>query len=986
MADDADRPEQQDEAKAPPCPWLDFDAEWYAARHLRRHVAGEPTDPQEHYARVGLARGYGPNPFFDEAWYRATYADARAAIRRGHFASGFAHYCAVGFATHNPHWLFDERLYLAKRPDVTSKGLQASGLRNGYHHYLIAGQNEGASGSPFFDPVLFAEATGIADQPFTALVTAPALTTLRLSPYFDPAWYQAMHPEVGHLVAEGRYQGALHHYLTNPTPAAFAGSADFDEAYYRARNKDVAADLDAGRLRTGYQHFLLAGRLEGRRPSPWFDPVFYRGLADVASALTEDPLLTPFDHYLRTGKALGLPTLPPPHLVPPAQRAGTEAAGRDIFARMAHLRADLAWRGGLRFDRPDAPDVSVVIVGFNQFDLTMQTLDSLAASRGVSFEVVFVDNASTDETRRIEGHAPGMTVLRNELNEGFVYGANQGIEAARGRHVLLLNNDVLIDPHALRHARDRLDHDPGIGAVGGRIVRTHGALQEAGCIVFRDGGTMGYGRDADPFDPQYDFVREVDFCSGVFLMIPRAALDRVGLLDEEYAPAYYEEVDLCARLWQAGLRVVYDPAILVQHLEYGSSRNPDAPRALMRHNRNVFLARHGDWVAGKCVPDPAMALEGRAARRRRRVLFIEDVVPYRHLGSGFGRAADIVASLAALDCDVTVLPVNPSDLPPGRKRAGFPETVEILHDHELSRVPAFFAAREGYYDTVWLCRAHNLARLASVVGGAWGPLRHARVVLDTEALASNRLAALAELEGRAFDLGAALARELTLARIPDALVCVTAQERRQAEALGFPVVTELGHAMTARPGATPFAQRRDILALGSLHAADTPNADGLLWFITQVWPRVRAAIAGVRLLIGGYAGPGIDAAALFAAEGVEHLGFVEDPAPFYDQARVFLAPTRFSAGAPFKVLEAAAAGLPVMATAPLARQLGWEADAIASADAADPAAFAAALMALYTKQAQWKRVRAGALARIEAECDPAQFRARVGEIIGPFTP
>jgi GT2 family glycosyltransferase len=93
-------------------------------------------------------------------------------------------------------------------------------------------------------------------------------------------------------------------------------------------------------------------------------------------------------------------------------------------------------------------------------------------------------------------------------------------------------------------------------------------------------------------------------------MVRRSVLTEMGSLDPVYAPAYYEETDLCARLWQRDLRVVYDPAIVVIHLEFGTSRNPDAPRAQMRRNRDVFVARHREWLAGssrRMSPSPITA-------------------------------------------------------------------------------------------------------------------------------------------------------------------------------------------------------------------------------------------------------------------------------------------------------------------------------------------------------------------------------------------
>jgi GT2 family glycosyltransferase len=935
-----------------------------------------------HYTLLGIARGQSPNPYFDESWYLSTYPDVRDVIANGAFPSGFAHYCATGYLSRNPHWLFNDHMYRARRGDLSFEELSSNGLRNGYHHYLIAGQNEGSTGSMFFDPAVLQDIAGIVDVPFTTLLTAPWLGNLKLSHYFDPDWYMAMYEDVEDAIADGLYGCALHHYLCNPTPQNYAGSPDFDEAFYGSRYPDIGEAIRAGALRNGYTHFVEHGRSEDRQPSPWFDPTVYKGDKSVAQDLRDNPTLTAFDHYLRYGRRRGLATVQAPHRRSVEQRPGTEEAGKDIFARMAHLWASSAASAGIAFDTPATPDISVVMCAFNHYDLTIQTLLHLSGSTGVSFEVILIDNASLDATRHIERCVKGLRLIRNTTNAGFLLATNQGIAAARGRYVLLLNNDVILPPNALLLAMKRLEGDLTVGAVGGKVVRTHGQLQEAGCMLFSNGSALGYGRDRDPYDPEFNFVRDVDYCSGVFLMLPAPVLAELGGLDVDYAPAYYEETDLCVRVWKRGLRVVYDPAVVIIHLEFGSSRNPDAPRALMRRNRDIFVAKHRDWLGAKMLPNLRAAINGRTATRRPRVLLIEDTIPYRHIGSGFVRSADVVASLVDIGCDVTVYPMNPV-VPQPDPREGFDETVELLWNHDITHAAAFLAERETYYDHVWVCRAHNLHRLTSVIGsGNWGPFTHAHVVLDTEALACNREAAFATLEGSATDIGRALRRELRQSYLVQDICCVNEMEAQQLRDAGLPRVHVLGHAMEARPTPNGFAARRDILALGSLYAADTPNFDGLRWFISEVWPLVRAALGDVRLLVAGYVADGLDAAGLLAGPGVVHLGFVEDARELYNEARVFLAPTRFAAGIPFKVHEAASMGVPVMATDLLARQLGWQAGLdIVACSAGKPAVFGGMLMALYSDEILWNTIRNEALERIKTECSCDAFTSKIGRIL-----
>ena len=111
------------------------------------------------------------------------------------------------------------------------------------------------------------------------------------------------------------------------------------------------------------------------------------------------------------------------------------------------------------------------------------------------------------------------------------------------------------------------------------ILRSHGLVQEAGNIIYCDGSTLGYGRDASPLAPEVNFARDVEFSSGVFLMARRSLLNELGGFDEAFAPAYYEDADLCLRIRGAGYRVVYDPGVIVYHLEYGSAVSNRASEA-----------------------------------------------------------------------------------------------------------------------------------------------------------------------------------------------------------------------------------------------------------------------------------------------------------------------------------------------------------------------------------------------------------------------
>jgi GT2 family glycosyltransferase len=977
-------------------PWASFDAAWYGRTY---QVAGNvATASPERLLALYIARGQGlghsPNPLFSEAWYRKTHPELAAAIEAGQYLSGFEHYCLVGYLDESPHWLFDAGAYRAAHSDLTPESMASNGMLNHYAHFLKYGTFEGRIAHPFFWSHLYL--AGLPSEqrqdaqvlgPYQHFLRSPRPAGLepRTTPYFSPAWYLSTYADVSAKIAEGECESALHHYLTNHEPTQFDPLPIFSERTYLMRNSDVARAVEAGKIRCGYHHFIADGVKERRVFSRSIDLDSYVAThAIVRADLADDTKLDPFLHLLTIGTTLGLAagldTLPGRERTP-------ETQAKTLFTDDAEVVALLHARHPIDFTMTGRPDVSVIMVAHNRFALTLAALASLRATYAGAIELILVDSGSTDEVVSLSRYVVGAKLLRFDANVGFVIACNAALGEATAETVIYLNNDTRLAPRAITAALERMASSSHVGAIGGKIIRAHGRLQEAGCILWRDGGTSGYLRDHCPLEPQANFVRDVDFCSGVFLAVPTVLARALGGFDVDYAPSYYEDVDLCIRIAQLGFRVIYDPGIVVYHLEYGSARDTDEVDIAIALGRERFLLKHMAIAATRCdrLSDPEAKARSTDSDRHR-VLFIDDTIPVRDLGSGFARANDIITEMVALGLSVSVFPINASKTPIVSAFAGFPDTVEILHDQSIDGLKEFLSERPRYFGSVWVSRTHNLERVRDTLDGVTSADgQHLRVILDTEAIATmrNHLRSKITAPQESFDLATALNAELQSAAGADRIVCVSEPERGILTRMGISNVSVLGHCRDIRLTPRPFEERAGMLVLGAIHDHDSPNYDGLRWLVDDVLPLVEAEVgAGLRLTVAGYTAAGVSLAKFSGDPRIIFRGYVPDTWLLYDAHRIFLAPTRYAAGIPYKVHEASSFGLPVVATSLLADQMGWsDGDELLVADADDPAAFARQIVRLNREPALWHDLRASATRRLRRDQGRPAYRESIRSVV-----
>lgn len=232
--------------------------------------------------------------------------------------------------------------------------------------------------------------------------------------------------------------------------------------------------------------------------------------------------------------------------------------------------ADLAGAASnIRLQATPSPMVSIIVPVYNQIKCTLECLTSIIRHTGdnTSYEIIVADDASTDETSALLGRIEHLRISRNRKNLGFLRNCNEAAKLARGRYILLLNNDVQVTKGWLDALIEVFQSSIGVGAVGPKIVYPSGHLQEAGVALRRDGTAQMIGVAELPEMPQYNYQRDVDYCSGACLLLEAQLFRELGGLDDTFAPAYCEDADLCMQIHARGLRVVYSPrSVVIHHL------------------------------------------------------------------------------------------------------------------------------------------------------------------------------------------------------------------------------------------------------------------------------------------------------------------------------------------------------------------------------------------------------------------------------------
>jgi GT2 family glycosyltransferase/glycosyltransferase involved in cell wall biosynthesis len=681
-------------------------------------------------------------------------------------------------------------------------------------------------------------------------------------------------------------------------------------------------------------------------------PSGYGHLEKIAAAYSkwrkEHPEIKNIDDEIKAVQVAKIPRSLQPGT---ASQAPASAPRQEVVATPAGPDLPL---GSICFPQHEEVDVSIVIPVFNQLEYTHPCLASLqAVQEQTRFEVIVVDDCSTDRTPEVIPELPGVVYLRNDSNAGFIASCNTGGKTARGKYLVFLNNDTLVKPGWLTALLDTFKEERRTGIVGSKLLYPDGRLQEAGGIIWQDASGWNYGKFDDPDKPEYNYLRDVDYCSAAALMVPKALFESVGGFDSRYAPGYYEDTDLAFKVREAGYRVLYQPLSEVIHHE-GATGGTDISSGAKKHqeiNRSTFAEVWSDELAKRPVNGDVTFLQRPRSASGKNILVIDHHLPMPDRDSGSLRMFQILKILQRLGHRVTFLPDNLADMPPYtcelQKRG-----IQVVHHPYVKRVRDYLISHGHIFDVVVLSRC-DFARKHIADVRLHAP--QSRIIFDTVDLHYLREQREAQLTQDADVRRKAQERQqledYLIKGADETWVVSPIEQQMLQEKWPHKSIQVVSNIVEISRSLTPFALRHDWLFIGGFQ--HRPNIDAVLFFVEKIYPLIRDRLPDAKFyIIGDKAPPEIVA---MASDRIIVAGLQRDVRSFFDSVRLSVAPLRFGAGIKGKINQSMAFGVPVVATSIAVEGMNLnDHEHVLVAD--EPGDFARALIELYESEELWKRL------------------------------
>ncbi|MDF2476829.1 MAG: hypothetical protein K0S24_2312 [Sphingobacterium sp.] len=603
------------------------------------------------------------------------------------------------------------------------------------------------------------------------------------------------------------------------------------------------------------------------------------------------------------------------------------------------------------------PTVSIIIPFYNQEAYTWSCLNSIYQHLPtVSFEILLINDNSSDSVdfSLIEN----IQVINNPKNLGFLKSVNRGISLARGEYIYLLNNDTIVKKGFLDALYEVFETYQNVGAVGSKLLNSDGSLQEAGCIFTKDGNISQIVKK-EHYYPEVNYIYKVDYCSGCSLLFKKYDDNHeLNLFDEQFAPAYFEETDLCFSLrYLQGKDIYYTPFSQVIHfngVSYNSKNGGEnqIKQQFFQKNLKKFKFKWSKQIADIS----ALNAEQRILELydNKSIVFFYYRLPEYDNNSGDLRLTEIIKAFKALGYHITLIVesnrINNSYLSffqktgvstyyEYRKRKGLRKFINNIQ--HISPICWFYTA------DVFISHYKTVQKL----------LQKPKLVFDMVDIHHLRLLRMLELDPLNKDLKKwhlkALENEKIASSKADIVIPISDEEGIYMEKFCSPdkmtVISNVHYPKVNIEQTPSFQHRIGLLFIGSKHL---PNIDSVQFLYEDIMPHIWKTNPEIELQVVG----DVNTLLNISHPKIKLLGHVPDITEYFLNSKLMVAPLRYGAGVKGKIGQAFEYYLPVVTSKIGAEGMQLiDGETVLLAETAEE--FAEKILLLYTDEGLWKKIQ-----------------------------
>ncbi len=756
----------------------------------------------------------------------------------------------------------------------------------------------------------------------------------------------------------------------------------FDFKYYQNKNPDVVnSNIDL------LTHYIQYGYLEGRNPNLIFNSSYY--LSNINNNTRVNPLVD----YIESNES----KKPHPLFDVEYFKILAKISDNNDTVLSNYLRLFSKSQINLKsetnnlykeikqinFDVTSSLaniEVSIIIPCFNNLFYTLLCLYFLLIHKSIyKFEIIVIDDNSTDDTNKYLANLNSIRYLKNDINEGFITSCNKAANQASGKYLMFLNNDTLIFPNWLDSLITTLENNESCGLVGSHLLNFDLNTQEAGGLIYQNGEAGNFGRNLPYNHPKLSYFKEVPYCSGASIAIPKALWHDVNGFDELYKPAYYEDTDLAFKIRQAGYKVYYQPDSKLIHFEGLTSGRDTSTgtKAYQLTNQEKFYQK---WC--KELLNYPQKSEKKSSinyfSQGKSLLYVEHnhIHPDRDAGSQLNFT--MLKIFKELNYDVTFVSVN---------ELNYDDSIKALQDNGIECLYAPFynsileIIEKNEYDYVVLSRSTIALKYLWSIRQL---LPLAKIIFMVHDLAYLRELREAENTSKKIDTISHeffKAQELHCINSADLSLVLSSKEQAMlADLCPKANIGRINFIMELHSIIPKFEYRKDILFIGGfLHS---PNVDAVLYFIKSIFPIIRKQNPDLKFyIIGQNPPPEIEK---LANDNIILLNQLPNIDHHLESARLTIAPLRYGAGAKGKVATSISYGVPAIVTSIASEGMGLTHKSevlIANTEIE----FANAVLKLYNDEQLWNKMSKACIEFAKLNYSVASTKINIQKLISNLT-